>query len=394
MPRFDYEFTQIGDLGVQTELDKGGKPYVTHVVLNDEPIHPTPRFWTSLFSKFGITSSIFKYYDHEEVFARIAEREPKDRLRVCVERNEGGPSRLLAASNPERPIVAYNELHGLLTQFGGDDIRYEQGVVTSLHVPRGQVTSEIMGDVHSGRFMMATPIDGYGLPNLYIALLREVCVNGVIAMTKAFKSNLQLGKGGDDVRHSLTRALDGFSNEEGYAGLVSRLESAATSWASIAEAQSLYTMLIKLHSSMEVTNQAQPIPRGVISRQLGIRSDYLESKEAVDETINSPAIKAFHRLTGDTAHLYGMANIDALSLKRQRTLPVKCTVYELIVLATEIATHHATPNGQRVISAWVGELVGSGNEYDLEGTRQVFGEFDDFLVTQKSNAARELAAVS
>lgn len=34
-------------------------------------------------------------------------------------------------------------------------------------------------------------------------------------------------------------------------------------------------------------------------------------------------------MTGDTSRLYGLANLDALSAKRQRTLPVRCKVYEL-----------------------------------------------------------------
>ena len=40
--------------------------------------------------------------------------------------------------------------------------------------------------------------------------------------------------------------------------------------------------------------------------------------------------------------LYGLANLDTLSPKRQRTLPVDCKVYDLLNFATEIATHHAS----------------------------------------------------
>ena len=43
----------------------------------------------------------------------------------------------------------------------------------------------------------------------------------------------------------------------------------------------------------------------------------------------SPIIAAFHRMTGDVSQIYGLANVDALSVKRQRTLPVNCTVYDL-----------------------------------------------------------------
>ena len=46
-------------------------------------------------------------------------------------------------------------------------------------------------------------------------------------------------------------------------------------------------------------------------------------------------------MTGDLQRIYGMANLDALSVKRQRTLPAACKVYDLLNFASEVATHHA-----------------------------------------------------
>jgi hypothetical protein len=83
-------------------------------------------------------------------------------------------------------------------------------------------------------------------------------------------------------------------------------------------------------------------------------------------------------MSGDLAQMYGLANLDSLTVKRQRTLPAACKVYELINFASETATHRANPAGARVLQAFLGELVSS--EYDLEGTAEHFGDWQDFFI--------------
>src|SRR5260221_348195 len=72
-----------------------------------------------------------------------------------------------------------------------------------------------------------TPIDGFGRPSVYLSLLRLVCSNGAVGYSPAFRSELSVGKGDDGVAFALTRVLDGFNNEDGYAALRQRFESAA-----------------------------------------------------------------------------------------------------------------------------------------------------------------------
>src|SRR5690606_38441224 len=87
-----------------------------------------------------------------------------------------------------------------LTAYEGSDIRYCDGVVESSHVPRAGANSfEISGDAFANRFVMSTPIDGYGLPNIYLSLLRQICSNGMVGYAKTFRTTLALGRGGDDV---------------------------------------------------------------------------------------------------------------------------------------------------------------------------------------------------
>jgi hypothetical protein len=384
--RMNYTFLPISDLQVQTEEDpKSGKKVVTNVMVLDEPVAPTERFWTSLFARYGFNSAFFKYFDHAEVFLRISQKESNDRMRICIERDDEGKGTLLGVSNPNKPIVVFDELMELLDRYAGEKITYHNGIVESTHVPRiGGNHFEVGGDDFANRFLLATPIDGYGSPNIYLSLLRIICENGVVGYTKAFRSQLALGKGDDDVGPSLTRALDGFNNDEGFAALRLRLESAAQSWLSVYEANTLYKSLVRLHHNKAIEDAGGMTPAG--ARNIGrLLATTLDGERDTDETIGSPLIKAYHRMTGDTSRLYGLANLDALSVKRQRTLPVRCTVYDAINFATEVSSHYATPSGQRSLQGWIGSLV--TEEYDMEGTKEKFGNFADFHVDAKLKVA-------
>lgn len=393
-PTFTYDLAAINDLVVQTKVNpKTGKNVVDHVLVKGEPLKPSNRFWTSMFARFGFNKQFFKYFDHAEVFNRIAETESSDRVRICVERGEdvnGKPvNRLLAATNPKNAIVPHEELVGMLETSGHEGVTYNDGIIESTHRPRvGSTEFDILGDTFANRFIMATPVDGYGLPNVYLSLLRKVCANGVIAMSKAFRSSVALGKGEDNVAFALTRVLDQFSNDEGYAALRQRVESAGNSWASVYEALSLYKLLVKLHNSTDehgdrvlygtdgAVLESSPYIRKLITRGSG--STPMGEDEDV---IGSPIIGAYHGMTGDTSRLYGLANLDALSNKRQRTLPVKATVYDMLNFVTEVATHYAAPSASRPLQAWVGSLI--TGEYDMEGTCGKFKDFADFHISAK-----------
>ena len=89
--------------------------------------------------------------------------------------------------------------------------------------------------------------------------------------------------------------------------------------------------------------------------------------------------------TGDLSRIYGLASVDALSAKRQRTLPAACKVYDLLNLASEVATHHASEAGNRTVQAYVGELI--SGEFDLEGTVDQFSDWRDFFIGSDDTAS-------
>jgi hypothetical protein len=253
--------------------------------------------------------------------------------------------------------------------------------VESSHVPRaGANAFQISGDAFSNRFIMSTPIDGYGLPSIYVSLLRQICSNGMVGYAKTFRSSLALGRGDDDVIYSIARALDGFGNDEGFAALRQRFEAATQSWASVHEAISLYRLIIKLLHQMHIVSSTGP--SRILSQMPGTERPARMVTDQSQE-FGSDVVAAFHQMTGDVSSIYGLANVDSLSVKRQRTLPVKCTAYDLLNFVSELATHHADEHGSRAAQAWLGTLVSS--EYDLENSKDSFDEFRDFFLDQSRN---------
>ena len=357
--RFDYGVARIKDLDVRTGPDRNGKTRVREVLLDGEPVRPSNRFWTSLHLRFGFTSNIFRYFSHAEVFNRISQTAPNDRIRWCVERNDNGEDRLLAVTNPTSALMPHDDLVDLLGRYGTTEIQYGDGVVRSRHTPRMSDTFHVAGDGFQNKFVLDTPIDGFGRPSVYLSLLRLVCSNGAVGYSPAFRSELSVGKGDDGVVFALTRVLDGFNNEDGFATLRQRFESATRSWASVYEVNRLYKLLARLHNRGEIKGKAALPALG-------------------EDGPRSSLFHAFHEMTGDLSRIYGLANMDALSVKRQRTLPAACRVYDVLNFASEVATHHATDMGNRLVQAFLGDLISA--EYDLEGTVDQFSDWRDFFI--------------
>ncbi len=359
--QFEYTTASVKDLTVSTDIDRKGKRFVREVRLNDEPLQPSNRFWNSLHLRFGFTSNIFRYFSHEEVFNRISEVAPNDRVRLCVEREADGDGTLLAVTNPTAATIEHDDLMDLLNRYDAQNVSYANGVISSRHTPRMDGTFQVAGDGFQNKFILDTPIDGFGRPSVYLSLLRLICSNGAVGYSPAFRSELSVGKGDDGVAFALTRVLDGFNNEDGFAAMRQRFESATRSWASVNEANRLYKLLARLHNRGEVDS---PMPA--------------KGGDGASECESSPLFGKFHGMTGDLTRIYGLANMDALSSKRQRTLPTSCKVYDLLNFASELGTHHSTPVGNRLVQAYIGDLI--SNEYDLEGTVDQFSDWRDFFI--------------
>jgi hypothetical protein len=342
---FEYGIARINDLRVLTSSCSGnGLPTrPKRIAFRGESLVPTPRFWKSFFACFAISDKVFRYFGYDEVFRRVAALRNDSRFRYCIEREPSGGAKLLGATNPARGVISFAELWALIHRYGGQDAVYDNGVVSSIHTPRsGEGSCQIGRDDFQHRFVLETPVDGVGLPKIHLALLRLICANGMVGYSKAFRSEIRAGC---DVAHCIKRALESYDNDGGYAALRQRVESAQGSWASIREIQDLYRTLVRLQNARQFTRQS-------------VLADY-------------------YRATGRVEELYGLANLDVLSAKRQRVLPAECRVYDLMLFATELATHHTRTAGARILQAYIGSLI--SDEYDMEGTAAEVQEFRDFF---------------
>lgn len=345
MTTFDYGLTTVRDIQVQqASRSRSGKMTIKKLLVDDRLVAPTPRFWKSLFIRFGISENIFRYFEPEEVFARISERAPDDVLRYCVESDPERGDHLLAVTNSSRPVIRHGEVCDIVNRFQVSDHSYNAGIVTSVHAPRSGIQPFTIGaDRFEHQFVMETPIDGFGHPRIFLSFLRLVCANGMIGYGRAFRSDVSLG---NDIAHCISRALESFDNDEGYAALHQRFDSAQKSWASVRECTTLQKLLVNLSDGSSI--------------------------KADDWS------RDFHRMTGGLNSLYGLANLDAISQKRQRMLPARCRVYDLINFASEMATHRASAGAQRSLQAFIGTLI--SDEYDMEGTAETVTDFADFFV--------------
>jgi hypothetical protein len=384
--RFDYKTFRVKDIGLEVAMPKEADPAVTYalketggympvhggkivtkVLIDGEPFAPTGRFWTSLYARFGLNNAFFKFFDHAEVFSRISEIDKNDKVRVAIERNKDtGDSRLLAATGLNKPVVVYDDLLDILQSFqtekGG--VRYYDGVVVSTHTPRiGKSQFQIAGDKFTNKYELHCPVDGYGGPEVYLSLLRWICSNGAVAFAKAFKTSLTLGSGGDNTRYAIQRALDSFTNDEGYAMLRSRFELAAHSWASIREHQDLYRVILGLQND-PVLGQT-------------IKDWRKASSDDVSISAGNALLRAYDRFLGDPYKIYNN-DPNLMSQKRQRTLPMSCKVYDMFNFATELATHHVSERGARQLQAWVGNMLTT--DYDLEESCDQFADWRDLFL--------------
>ena len=348
--RVEPMLTTLGRLRVIAEAGSAGErgdsalPEKALVDLDGEHCRISKRFWKSVFARYRFGASTFRYFRPEEVFRRICEVARDDQLRVMVERPVKGPPVALAVSRPGDQLVTIDDVRELATTHGAQRAHYGSGVVSCTFTPRsGEQALAIGSDQFANRFTLDVPIDGYGGARIHVALLRIVCANGAVGLHRAFCSEVPASK---TPRHTLQRAIECFDHADGFAAIRERFLAAQGSWASVREAHALSRQLVK-------TKATDP------GRKLRVLED-------------------FDRLTGRIQEFYGLTNLDTLPVRRQRLLPVKCRVYDLVNFASEVATHMAAPADVRPLQAWIGSTL--AEEFDLEGTAEQAQEFADLLV--------------
>lgn len=314
------------------------------VDLDGEQCRVSQRFWKSIFARYRFGASTFRYFRPEEVFQRICERSRADEVRITIERSPEKQPLALAASRPSERLVTIAEAAELASNYGATRIGYADGRVDCTFTPKsGERALKIGPDDFSNRFVLEAPIDGFGNARIHVALMRLLCANGMVGYHRAFASELPRGA---DPRHTLRRAIECFDHADGYAAIRERFLAAQGSWASVRDAAELGKRLVKMGG--------------------------------IDPTDKLQVLERFDELTGRVQEFYGLTNVDTLPTRRQRLLPVKCRVYDLLNLASEVATHLTDAGNERPLQSWIGTTI--SDEYDLEGTAEQVPEFTDLFL--------------
>ena len=334
--------------------------HLTFVVLPDgRTLEVTGRFLRSLASRFHVGRDMFKYFPPDEVFARVQMVHPRANIRLMIDGKKA-----LAMSNPTKAWVMPEDICRLLReQDNVQDVEYNEGIVVSTHM-MDDADWSVGQDAFKQTFTLETPIDGFGLPSVYLSLIRQICENGMVGYAPAFRQTITIGKDdGDNVLLPLRRVMDCFNNDEGFDALRERLTAALVSEASVHEVR----MLTK-----------------------AVRNDLAGRREhmlRVDDVF-----KALGQLTGDIALMFNVATEEAISPKKQHQLAMNCTVYDLLNFATEITSHYSDllARGANKTIAWVGQML--SQDYDLERSLERVDEnWEDIdKETDREHARRRL----
>lgn len=371
-PVVEYEIHDIKSIQAQSKVDaKTKKRSITGVTVADRPVDATPRFWNSLYSRFGFGNNVFNYFSPEEVFDRIAEKRPDENVRFCLYTAPGAARpTLLATSNPRKPVLEYARIRDVLSEYdpldktdGDDGIKYANGIMRASFTPRGEAPFEVGGDAFEARFDTMIPIDGYGSPEVALGCLRLVCTNGMVAVSKVFSSKIPGGNDEDGGINRIVQTIEGYGNDEGFDALRRRMETATESYASVSELQTMCK---------------------AVTQALGARKSMQgsEARELLDR---------MDRLAGNPMMAYGLLSNNAVSQRKLQTLPTRATVYDLMNFGTEVATHHVQgETGARSIYGAVGSML--GREYDLEGSAKDGQDFIDVFMKSNDQADTEAKA--
>jgi len=341
LPEVHSEIVEASDLGITTSVSNG-REVLDKVHYKGNSLDITDRFLNSMCSLVGISKSIFTLDDPNEVIHRAADRGRLGTIRMTSVNNS-----VLAISKPDKPIVKVDRLGSILDKVGCEKAEYHNGVIRSYHVPSINAGAEVMGEQFTNKFVIDTPVDGYGLPAAFASIMRLICSNGLVGYAPAFKSEINLGGDGDPMG-IMGRFIDSYNNEEAFDAIRRRFESAAKSPASLRELQKVERLLCQ--------QDMRSIHNDVAWRSL------------TDGTmlLLSDVTRKLNELAGAPLEKYGLVSYNSISEKKTSMLPVDCTVMDLINVATEVGTHRATEAQNRKIQGHLGQML--TKEYDLEGT--------------------------
>lgn len=325
----------------------------------------TDKFWQTFCMHVGLSRNAFDYFNFDEVFNRVSDRK-QNNVRLTFENfrqanDTLGSGKLLSVTNPLKPLLHTDEAQALIQKYGGTGVVYNNGKCGASFNCPFPMEFDLFGrhdEKFRSKFYLEMPLDGYGLPASYLQLLRVICTNGVVAMSKAFRTYFSLGANDTTLMPILDRAIEAFNNEEGFHAFKDRLEKAGKSWASLRELMDL----------------TKAITAGAVADAWG-----LPQRQRILNQLDVASGRPFL--------LYGITNANEPSPARMRSIPVQITLYDLITFASELDTHQfKSMRAHNCINSWLGNLL--TGEYDLENSKEDSPDFNAYFFDNTAALAK------
>lgn len=320
--RFNNQIVSVHDL----KLEKNDKKDFC-ISLDGEKYIPSKRFMVSFARMFKFSANIFNYFSEEEVFGRVAEHNPDTKFRVTIDHEN---SELLGVVDASKKILP----SGTACKIFADDPRlqkldYENGIFEanlqldkSFNIPQDSDYQQ--------ELFVHFPVDGLGSPCIYLGVLRQVCINGTVAMVPGFRTDIEIN---DESGTHLAKLLRSYNNENGYGILEERMQTAQKTEASINELMRIEKLIGEHVLSGEIRTQLQ---------------------------------EKLMEVAGDPCEMYRTTSLQNIPQKRRAMLPAGCSVNDLFIFSSELATHHDMVLAKkRPFDMAIGQMM--SQEYDLEG---------------------------
>ncbi len=368
IPALDTLKINIGDMNIRTvsnRLSTGRTVKNYYLNVDGTEFNVSQRFQNSVLGHIGQGNSVFNLFDFGEVMERFRQRVPtKDEVHITLDTDN---HEALGVVQEGKPVVDAQEI-AKLTLDQGASFRYFSGRILAEHTPTNDFEAQLRmigGEEHSLKFYHDCPLDGYGNPSFFIGLLRQICKNGAVAMTSAFRKTINLpdprklkgGKkeDGPSIIGTIERTFRNFSiGEEASSGLIGRIETAGKTPASVREFRNMMRIFERL---------LDPSGNGM-----------------TDDCERTRLRNVTERLKDRVVNDLDVTSLSVFDDKPASRVPTPFNVYDIINMATEAATHFGVREDTLLHGA-VGRLL--TESYDLQGLKLPAPESTPFFFLDK-----------
>ncbi len=322
--RFTVERITMHDL---IPVDEEAAPEQAHIRYNDREYRLSRRFFSSFARRMKFSTNVFNYFSPQEFLTRVAERNPEIAFQATFDNTSG---ELLGVIDPDRKLLpAHLACKVIADDPRTEKIAYSDGVWeaemrldATFHVPQA-------GD-YMRKLQLHYPVDGIGMPCIYLATMRLVCSNGAVAAVSQFRTDIEVN---DESGTHLGKLLKSFSNDYGFSAMSERLIAAQDTVASVNEFLTIDAL---------------------IAANVSDKDAYRKIHDRLND------------IAGDPCYQYAVTSLQSIPRKKQSLMPVVCSVNDLLNFCSELTTHHGELlHRPRAFDEKTGQML--AQEFDLEG---------------------------